>query len=311
MRRMILPGALLLAAALAAACEPAQNANSNANRPATNANAAASPTPAQAASADHVERERQLYDTIKRKDWDAFARHLADDQIYVSSDGVHDRARTLEMVRGLDLAEITLTDARVVNVTSDLVVVTYTSRARGTFQGRPMQPDTLRESTAWVRRGGTWLAVYHQDSEVQTAQGAPPSAPTPSDSEVQTRTSASPATTGTMSPTEIEKQIWDALKRKDWNAFAAMLSDDSVEVEPSGVYDKQGSVNAVKQFDFSGASLSDFREMMIGPDAAIVVYTATGPQTAFGPKGERHTTIQARRGGRWLAVFHHGGTRIQ
>jgi hypothetical protein len=314
MRRIILPGALLLAATLAAACEPAQNTNSNANRPPANANAnaAASPSPAQAVSAtDIIDREKQLYDSIKRKDWDAFGKFLADDQVYVTSNGTHDRAKTLETVKNLDLTEITLTDAKVVNVDKDLVVVTYTSNAKGTFQGRPIQPGAMRESTAWVNRGGTWLAVYHQDSEVQTAPAAAATAaPTPAGAAAQASPAASPAMTDAMTSTDVEKQIWDALKRKDYNAFAAMLTDDALDVEAAGVFDKQATIDAVKRVDFSRASLGDFREIKIDADATLVVYVVTGPPADFGPKGERHATVQVKRNGRWLAAFHQG-TRIQ
>ena len=310
MRKTILLGALLAFAATA--CKTT-TPNSNANLPASNANTAAStPTPAQTVSAkDIIDKENQVFDAIKRKDWDAFAKFLSDDQLYVTNDGVHDRAATLNAVKKLDITEFSLADAKVVNVDKDLVVVTYTSNVKGSYDGKPMPPTSLRESSAWANRYGTWLIVYHQDSEVQTA---PPSNPTvadtptaPGGSEVQTRgkppTAASPAP-APATPTDVEKQIWDALKRKDWDAFASMLAADAVEVEPSAVRDKQGTVGAVKQLDFSRVTLSDFKEVKIDADAALVTYVVRGAEPS--PKGYRHTTIQNNRGGKWLAVFHQG-----
>jgi hypothetical protein len=142
-----------------------------------------------------------------------------------------------------------------------------------------------------------------------TPPPTPPATPTPA----ATATAAATATpTGSATPaatpansTELEQQIWDALKRKDWDAFAANLAADAVEVEPDGVTDKAGSVNGVKQFDFTGVTLSEFREVKIDADATLVTYMARGPRAPFN-KGSRHTTIHANRSGRWLAVFHQG-----
>jgi len=311
MRKTILPGALS-AVVLATACTPVTNSNANQSAANfnininTNANAT---SPQTASASDLTEKERQAYDALRRKDWDAFGRFLADDFIYVTGDGVHDRAKTVEMVRNLDLTDFSMTDTRVVNVDRDLAVVTYTSHSKGNYGGRPIDPETMRESSAWINRGGNWLLVYHQDSEVRTAPApsATTTGATPATSPAQTTAaSPTPATTGAATPTDVEKQIWDALKRKDWDGFASHLAADAVEVEPTGVYDKQGSVNGVRQVNFDNVTLSDFREVRLDPDAALVTYTVRGPQPGFGPKGNRHTTIHVNRGGRWLAVFHQG-----
>ncbi|HEX7175032.1 MAG TPA: nuclear transport factor 2 family protein [Pyrinomonadaceae bacterium] len=305
MKRILLAAALL-AAASAPACTPTTGPANNSNAPA-NSNAAATPTPAPTvAAADHIAREKQVMDAIKRKDWDAFAAHLADDQLYVSTDGVHDKAATLASIKKLDITEYTSADARVVQIDRDLVVVTHTTTAKGTFDGKPIPAGSQRESTAWANRGGRWLAVYHQDSEVMTPPTPTPGAPTPAATAVATpvaAASATPAATPANS-TELEQQIWDTLKRKDWDAFAAHLAADAVEVGATGVYDKAGTVNAVKQVDFTGATLSDFKEVKIDADATLLIYTAKGPRAVFGPNGERSATIHANRSGRWLAVFH-------
>lgn len=310
MKRTILLGALLAAAATAA-CTPVQNSNANSNQPSTNANAATTPTPAPTVSAnDIIDKEKQLWDAIKRKDWDAFGGSLADDQVYVSSNGVHDKAATLESVRKLDVAEWSMTDVKVLMVDADAAVVTYTSSTKGNYDGKPIEAGTLRESSAWVKRGGKWLTVYHQDSEVQTAPaqtGTPSAAPTSSAAAaLSPSATASPSASATpATATDAERQVWDALKRKDWDGFAAFLADDFIEVEPDGVYDKAGSVNGVRKVDFTDVTVSDFREVKFDADAALVTHMAKGPRE-FGPKGMRHTSVWANRGGKWSAVFHQG-----
>ena len=104
----------------------------------------------------------------------------------------------------------------------------------------------------------------------------------------------------------MENQVWDALKRRDWNAFASLLASDQIEVYHYGISDKSQSVDGVKQINFAGATLSDFKELKIDPGATLVTYLVKSPDKAFNRAGERHTTIWANRGGKWLAVFHQG-----
>ena len=114
---------------------------------------------------------------------------------------------------------------------------------------------------------------------------------------------AAQASTGA-DPIANEKMVWDALKSKNFDAFAALLASDSLEVEPEGVHDKAGSVKTVSQFDASKAALSDWKVVKFDDDASLVTYLVKIPGSA--PDGERHSTIWIDRGGKWLALFHHG-----
>ena len=97
-------------------------------------------------------------------------------------------------------------------------------------------------------------------------------------------------------------------KSKNYDAFAALLAPEFIEVEPDKVYDKAGSVKAVSEFDASKAVLSDWKTAKIDDKASLVVYLAKF--TGGPPDGERHATIWVNRGGKWLGLFHHGGTEV-
>ncbi|HEX5707779.1 MAG TPA: nuclear transport factor 2 family protein [Pyrinomonadaceae bacterium] len=310
MKRLLLPCALFALALSAASCAapaPSNNANQTAN---TNA---ATPTPSPA-SVDFAERDRQVYDAIKRKDWDAFAAFIGDDYMLVVSDGVHDRATLLEGVKTIDIAEISFSDFKTVNADPDVRVVTYTTRAKGTMDGAPLPEGPMYESSVWVNREGKWLAAYHQETAAEASPSPSPggASPAPTATATAPGATATPASTPATATdaTGMEKLIWDALKRKDWDAFAGYLAEDQIEVWQTGVHDKAASVAGVKQVNFAGSSLSDFREMKLTPNATLVTYVAKGAAPLFGPDGERHTTLWVNRGGRWLAVFHQA-TRIK
>jgi hypothetical protein len=246
---------------------------------------------------------------------------LADDQLEVFGSGVNDKATSVNGVKNLVLTDAALSDWKVVLIDKDAAVVTYTASLKGTQNGKPLPANTERASTAWVNRGGKWLAVYHQQTEATqskenapaTTSGSPGTSKTTTTTTTATKTEASPTASGSPAGSnssgdaiDREKQVWEMLKRKDYDGFASMLADDQIEVEPDGVYDKAGTIKGVKQVDFTNASLSDFKMLKLDDDAALVIYLVKMTAQGSEPASERHSTIWAHRGGKWLAVFHQG-----
>lgn len=276
-------------------------ANNNANTTANaNLTAAATPTPADSALQD---QERQIWDALKRQDYDAFGQMLADEFIYVTNDGLHDKAATIKAVKDYAPSEINFSEWKVIPIDQDASVVAYQVTQKATANGKPLPETPFRAASVWVKRGGKWVAIFHQDTDI-----APPSAtPTPATANTNANTNAHPAASPAASPaeptnpTDKEKQIWAELKRKDYNAFASDLADNAFEIEPDGVYDKAGSVKGVQAFDFSKFTLSDFKEVKIDDDASIVTYVVKG-----GKVPERHSTVWTKKSGTWLALLHEG-----
>jgi len=311
MKRLLSPCALLLAAS-ACSTTPQPGNTSSANTPAnTNANAAnTSATPKAEANAvtDAVfAKEKEIWDEVLTKNSAGFGALLADDFIYVTSDGVYDKAGTVNGIKQIDATETSFSDWKVVMLDKDAAVVTYTVNLKGTSMGQPLPGTPMRGASAWVNRGGTWIGVYHQDTMVnQTPPAGPASSP-------QAATHASPAAAAGVKPSETtsdvtanEKMVWDAIKRKDANAFANFLTEDSIEVEPIGVYDKSGSVKGITMVDASKVTLSDFKTLKLNDNATLVTYLVKGPSPDFEKLGERHSTVWINRGGKWLAAFHEG-----
>ncbi|HEV7857704.1 MAG TPA: nuclear transport factor 2 family protein [Pyrinomonadaceae bacterium] len=312
MKRMLICAALL---ACVAACSSPTPAPNNSTGAAANANTAATPAPAAspttgATSADDaiIAQEKQVWDAIKNKDFDGFASMLADDQVYISNDGFHDKADTIKGVKALALTDVAFSDWKVTNLDKEAALVTYTLSTKGTANGKPLPSVPVRASTAWMKRNGKWVALYHQDTDVAPAP-APASSP-------QAKQGAAPApsppqATGTsVDPKFKEQQVWDALKRRDFDAFAAFLADDFIELEPDAVTDKAGSVKGVQQADFSRAVLSDFKLLNFDKDftndVSLVTYLVKGTPQFWGESGQRHTTIWTHREGKWFAAFHQG-----
>ncbi|HXL79716.1 MAG TPA: DUF4440 domain-containing protein [Pyrinomonadaceae bacterium] len=249
--------------------------------------------------ADAIAKEKAVWDTVTKKDYDAFAGMLDSGQLEVTADGVLEKSGSVLMVKDFEPRELTFSDWKFLSIDKDAYMVVYTVAIKGKNKGKEFPPATVHASSAWANRNGKWLAVYHQECDVMNMPPPPASA----------TKRAAPATTpaqaaATSDPIANEKMIWGFLKAGQYDAFGAMLATDAIEVEPNGVFDKAGIVKSVNGFDFSKSTVSEFKSLSIDSDAALVTYLLTTPGAK--PEQERHTTIWAMRAGKWLAVFHHG-----
>ena len=250
-----------------------------------------------------IAQEREVWDMIKNKNYDAFAAKLATEQVEVGGEGIFDRTGTIASVKDFEPSELTFSDWKFLSIDKDAYVVSYSVAVKGKYRGQEMKPETVRASSAWVNRNGKWMAMYHQSTPVMTAPASP--SPSPSRSP-----SASPATspvasasplTLTDDPIANERAIWDALKAKNYDAFESALASDAMDVETGGVYDKAGIMRGVRSLDLSKAEISELRAVPFDADAKLVIYKVKVP----GPEPvEYHSTIWANRDGKWAAVFH-------
>jgi len=252
--------------------------------------------------ADIIAKEKAGWDAIKKKDWDALGKLLASDFIDVEDDGVFDKAGSVASLKDYDLSDVTYSDWKMLTIDKDAVILTYNVNTKGTNKGQAIPPGPYHAAAAYVNRDGEWLGVYYQQTRAKPAP--PPASP---GGNQPAKASASPASkpgeTGSDAVAN-EKLVWAALKSKDYDAFAAYLASDAMEVEADGVYDKAGSKKNVSMFDASKAELSDWKTVKFDNNAALVTYLVKLP--GMNPDQERHSTIWINRDGKWLALYHQG-----
>src|ERR1700755_648638 len=166
MKRLIALTALLLAASACATTTDNANTTANTNTN-TNANAApsATPTPSGVSQADIEAKEQQAWDAVKSKNVDALGSLLSDDFINVNDTGVYDKAGAVKGIQGEGATDITLSNFKLLKIDEDAAAITYDVAWTGTHEGKS-QTVNLRASSAWAKRGGAWLAVYHQATAV-------------------------------------------------------------------------------------------------------------------------------------------------
>jgi hypothetical protein len=286
---------------VAAACGPPSNTNQVAVNTNLNTNSAATASPA-ITEADAIAKEKAIWDAIKNKDYDAFSNSLAAEQLEVLPEGVSDKTQSIAGVKEFEPSELTFSDWKLMPVDKDAFILTYSVTMKGKYRGREFPSETARASSAWVNRGGKWEAIYHQETPVRPPMPSPTPTSSPSPA---TSPAASPATPTTSDDLVAnERMAWDALKRRDYDAFGSFLDEAQILVASDGVYDKEGTVKGLQMFDASKSEISDFRPLKFDADAGLVTYLVTMPGTK--PQLERHTTIWAVRGGKWRSIFHQG-----
>jgi hypothetical protein len=295
MKKILVSVSILIVVAACAA--PPTNRDSAQS---TSTNRAAE-SPVQLTEAEAIAREKNVWDVLKKKDYDLFEKLLTADYLEVASDGVYDRAGIVTFLKDLDFTDATFSDWRMLQINKHAFLLMYNLTLKGKFKGQDIPPGPYRVGSAWVNREGTWLAIFYQETMVQNAPPPPPAG--------AAATSASPAAktsdvTIPADPIEREKAVWEALKRKDYDAFATFIDSAQVEVEPHGVYDKAGTLKLVRMFDASKGELSDFKTVKFNEDATLVTYVVTIPGAK--PEKERASTIWVNRGGKWSALYHQG-----
>lgn len=246
-------------------------------------------------------KEKSAWDGFKRKDADAFKKYLLPDYFGVTAGGVEDTAQSLTGMKDTELSDVTLADWKLTTIDKDAVLLTYTATVKATYKGKPLPNGPYYEASAYVNRNGEWLNIYYQETLQQKGPMPPPASPAPS--KPASSPMAKPAET-TDDVAANEKLVWDALKTRNYDAFGSYLADNSIEVEPDGVYDKAGSLKGVQGFDASKAELSDWKTVKFDDDASVVTYKVKVPGDK--PDTSYHSTIWTKRDGKWHALFHMG-----
>jgi hypothetical protein len=112
-------------------------------------------------------KEHALIDAVKAKNAKAFASMVKPGAWSVDENGVMNVDELVKMLADpksdIRIDQITMSDAKVVDVDANTAIVTYKTEQKGSFMGAPMPPVTY-VTTIWANQGGAWHAVFHQES---------------------------------------------------------------------------------------------------------------------------------------------------
>ena len=128
-----------------------------------------SPAPKPAMSRAQSQRiiiatEKKLWEAWKNKDIKPFKATLAADSIMIGDSGVANKTEALKALEvPCEVKSYELSDLKVTFLNSSAALLTYKSTQDATCGGQPV-PATVWSSSAYVLRGGKWLAASHQET---------------------------------------------------------------------------------------------------------------------------------------------------
>ena len=111
-----------------------------------------------------VANERKLLQALEKNDADAFKALVTMDGISADANGFMKISDFIPMIAQMKMSNSKVGDPHVVHVDANTAVVTYTWTGTATVGDQTFDKPTYC-STVWTKRGGKWLAAYHQETE--------------------------------------------------------------------------------------------------------------------------------------------------
>jgi hypothetical protein len=114
-----------------------------------------------------VDLEGQVWDALVRGDADADRELLADDFVGVYSIGFATRSdHAGQLAEGPTVAAYAISDARLIRVSAEAVMLCYRAVYRRLLDGNPGNDEAMYVSSLWTERDGRWRNVFSQDTAV-------------------------------------------------------------------------------------------------------------------------------------------------
>jgi hypothetical protein len=107
-----------------------------------------------------------LLGAVAKADKTAFLSLVVSEGVWTTAQGFVPMNLLVNGLEAFRLDKWDVVNPRVTRLGDDSAIVLYSWRVTGTYGDRPL-PQTTLASTVWVRRGGNWLAVHHQDTELR------------------------------------------------------------------------------------------------------------------------------------------------
>jgi ketosteroid isomerase-like protein len=103
-----------------------------------------------------------------------------------------------------------------------------------------------------------------------------------------------------------EREELDALKSGDHKAFANLIADEAIFLDPRGHGSKGEVVEHTSDFRLIEYTIEDIKFVAVGPDSGVVAYKLTQKGNAHGREFTSiayASALWTKRGGKWVCLF--------
>jgi hypothetical protein len=113
-----------------------------------------------------IANERALQEAVAKADKASFrSLILVPEGIWTTKGGFVPMELLVDGLEQFELTKWDIVNPRVTLLDETSAIVVYIWTGTGTFQNEPIAATSLA-STVWTRRGGKWLAVHHQQTDL-------------------------------------------------------------------------------------------------------------------------------------------------
>lgn len=110
-----------------------------------------------------IRLENQSWEAWKNKTRDFVPKFLAEDAIFVYSEGVTNKTQIIKDFGSCDIKSYELSDYRFITLDKNSVLLSYTT-VQDAVGGGKVQPSKVRSSSVFVKRGGKWLCTFYTET---------------------------------------------------------------------------------------------------------------------------------------------------
>lgn len=108
---------------------------------------------------------------------------------------------------------------------------------------------------------------------------------------------------------DLEKEGWEAIKKKDWNGLGALMTSDFVMVDENGIVSGRAEVlKMLADLNVTDYFMEDAKVVMLDKDAALLTYKVTQKGSVKGQpipsKPYYASSVYVKHGNKWLNVLY-------
>ena len=120
-----------------------------------------------------IAQEKKVWESIAKQDWTTFGAFLADDFTEITPTGFHNKSATLTSIKDGKLGKHTFSEWKVTKLGENAALVLYKVEYDWAGADGKVAHDSGYCVSTWLRQGGKWLAVAHQETSPGAAASTP------------------------------------------------------------------------------------------------------------------------------------------
>ena len=115
-----------------------------------------------------IEKEKQMYESIKSGDMETFESNLAENFMSVYEEGFSNREQEIASIKNLTIDSYEMSDIKVMTPAENIAMIVYTLNASGTWNQEKFEGKYYSTSTWMKGDDGNWKGIMHTETKASS-----------------------------------------------------------------------------------------------------------------------------------------------